>query len=364
MPINSVNTNQSALIALQSLNATNKSLAAVQKQISTGYRVADAVDDGAAYAIAQGIRSTVGALTSANQQLGSTQGLLSTTMSGLTNINTTMASMRDILVKLSDNSVTGADRSNYAAKFTSQLANVKTFIQDSNYNGKSLIGDLAGGSGSFARVVVARNDTGSSYGLATFSGSALSSALNFKVSSTTYAATLDGTSGTTAASAAFLGSASTLAGYKLAAANLPLTSTAYAASLDVGQANTALSVAFLGSAGTLAGYKIGEANAGLEHISAAAVKALISATGAFVTQLNSVSSALNTVGSETNYVNNQVSYNSDKIDALNTGLGSLVDADLAKESAQLQSLQIRQQLGTQSLSIANQAPAALLSLFK
>ena len=70
------------------------------------------------------------------------------------------------------------------------------------------------------------------------------------------------------------------------------------------------------------------------------------------------------MGSETNYVNNQSSYNSDKIDALNSGLGSLVDADLAKESAQLQSLQIRQQLGTQSLSIADQAPAALLNLFK
>jgi flagellin len=42
----------------------------------------------------------------------------------------------------------------------------------------------------------------------------------------------------------------------------------------------------------------------------------------------------------------------------------LVDADLAQESAQLQALQIRQQLGTQSLSIANQAPSALLNLFK
>ena len=71
-----------------------------------------------------------------------------------------------------------------------------------------------------------------------------------------------------------------------------------------------------------------------------------------------------TVGAEVNYVNNQVSYNTDKIDALNAGVGSLVDADLAKESAQLQALQIRQQLGTQALSIANQAPAALLSRFK
>ena len=97
---------------------------------------------------------------------------------------------------------------------------------------------------------------------------------------------------------------------------------------------------------------------------AATVAALISAGGTFINHFNALSKALNTVGAEVNYVNNQVSYNSDKIDALNVGVGSLVDADLAKESAQLQALQIRQQLGTQSLSIANQAPAALLSLFK
>jgi flagellin len=97
---------------------------------------------------------------------------------------------------------------------------------------------------------------------------------------------------------------------------------------------------------------------------AATVAALITATGTFLNQQAAVSKALNTVGAETNYVNNQVSYNSDKIDALNTGIGSLVDADLAQESAQLQALQIRQQLGTQSLSIANQAPSALLNLFK
>jgi flagellin len=72
---------------------------------------------------------------------------------------------------------------------------------------------------------------------------------------------------------------------------------------------------------------------------------------------------MNQYGSATNYVNNQTTYNSNKIDALNSGLGSLIDADLAKESAQLTALQIRQQLGTQSLSIANQAPQTLLTLF-
>jgi len=283
MALNSVNTNESALVALQSLDATNSMLEVVQKQVSTGFRVADPVDDGAAYAIAQGIRSTVGALTSANQQLGNAQGLLATTVSGLNNISNTMASMRDVLVKLSDSSVTGADRTNYAAQYTSMLANVQTFIQDANYDGKTLIGNLTGSNGTFGRVAVARNESGSTYGVATFGGSAMYGSIGF-------------------------------------------TST--------------------------------------QMQGAATVAALITATGTFLNQQAAVSKALNTVGAETNYVNNQVSYNSDKIDSLNSGIGSLVDADLAKESAQLQSLQIRQQLGTQSLSIANQAPAALLNLFK
>ena len=46
------------------------------------------------------------------------------------------------------------------------------------------------------------------------------------------------------------------------------------------------------------------------------------------------------------------------------GLGALVDADLAKESAKLQSLQIKQQLGTQAMSNSNQSPQMLLSLFR
>ena len=53
MSLNSVNTNQGAMIALQSLNMTNSQLAVTQRQISTGYRVASSTDDGAAYAIAQ-----------------------------------------------------------------------------------------------------------------------------------------------------------------------------------------------------------------------------------------------------------------------------------------------------------------------
>ena len=51
-------------------------------------------------------------------------------------------------------------------------------------------------------------------------------------------------------------------------------------------------------------------------------------------------------------------------DTLTAGIGNLVDANMAQESAQLQSLQVKQQLGIQALSIANQAPQAILSLFR
>jgi flagellin len=72
---------------------------------------------------------------------------------------------------------------------------------------------------------------------------------------------------------------------------------------------------------------------------------------------------MNRLGADARYVDAQIIYNRDKIDAIDAGLGSLIDADLAKESARLQALQIRQQLGTQTLSIANQAPQFLTSLF-
>ena len=83
MPLNSVNTNIGAQVALQSLNKTNDDMAVTQKRISTGLRVADAKDDGAAFAVAQKVRANVAGLTSANEQLGSAKGVVDTTLSSL-----------------------------------------------------------------------------------------------------------------------------------------------------------------------------------------------------------------------------------------------------------------------------------------
>lgn len=279
MSLNSVNTNINAQVALQSLNITSSQLAATQKHISTGYRVADATDDGAAYAIAQRVRSDVGGLTSANQQLGNVKGLLDTTLTGLNHISNTLTSINQVLVKLADGNTSGSQRTEYGSQLATLVTDVRNYFTDATYNSRSLIGGIGGGKATSFTTI--RNETGGTYGVTSFGASAFATSLG----------TLNVTTQATAQGA-------------------------------------------------------------------------ITATGLFTRLTSQLGQRLNYFGSASNYIDSQISYNSDKIDSLNSGLGSLIDADLAKESAKLQSLQIRQQLGTQALSIANQSPQSLLSLFK
>lgn len=82
------------------------------------------------------------------------------------------------------------------------------------------------------------------------------------------------------------------------------------------------------------------------------------------TSINNVNAALGQIGAEAKAIAAHNVFVSKLSDVLETGIGNLVDADLAKESARLQALQVQQQLGTQALSIANQAPQVVLSLFR
>jgi flagellin len=80
--------------------------------------------------------------------------------------------------------------------------------------------------------------------------------------------------------------------------------------------------------------------------------------------IGAVNQALGSLGSQAKQLTAHTSFVSKLTDVLETGVGNLVDADLAKESARLQALQVQQQLGAQALSIANQAPQIILSLFR
>ncbi|MFC6196693.1 flagellin N-terminal helical domain-containing protein [Ponticaulis profundi] len=80
--------------------------------------------------------------------------------------------------------------------------------------------------------------------------------------------------------------------------------------------------------------------------------------------LNNVNAALSRLGSSANQIDAHLNFVSKLTDSLDAGIGFLVDADLSKESARLQALQVKQQLGVQALSIANQNPQTILSLFQ
>ena len=78
----------------------------------------------------------------------------------------------------------------------------------------------------------------------------------------------------------------------------------------------------------------------------------------------SLNTKLSDLGSASRKIDAQMTFTSKLSDTIEGGIGNLVDADLAKESAKLQALQVKQQLGVQALSIANQAPQTITSLFR
>ncbi|MBM3592877.1 MAG: flagellin [Alphaproteobacteria bacterium] len=274
MNLNSVNTNIGAMTALQSLNRTNDALAAVQKRVSTGFRVADAKDDGGAFAVAQSVRGDVAGLTAANEQLGGLKGVVDVTLQGLGQVSKTMVELRTVLTRLADGTINDEQRDQYAQQYGQLKSQIQMFISDATYNGRTLLStDPAVGGGD---IVTIRNEQATTMTLAAFDG-----ATDFVVD--------DAPADATAAQAAI--------------------------------------------------------------------------TGNWTTVHQAINDALNRLGSDARYIDAQIGYNRDKLDAVEGGLGALIDADIAKEAARLQALQIRQQLGTQTLSITNQAPQALISLF-
>ena len=302
MSLNSVNTNIGAQVALASLNSTNTQLQASQKRISTGFRVADATDDGAAFAVAQRVRSDVGALTSVNEQLGNAKGLVGTALSALGHISDSINTAKTLLAKIGDSSIAQDQRAQYVTSYKNLVIGVANYTDNSTYNGQTLLGKTAGAVAGTGKTVI-NSESGSTNAITAADTSGLASTLAGLIGAT-FSRTAGGVDTFTAAAA----------GADQTAASLALTATTGAT--------------------------------------------------AFTTALKGVANQLNQTGADSNLLDATITFNSSKIDSLNAGLGALIDTDLSKESAKLQSLQIKQQLGTQALSLANQAPQSLLSLFK
>ncbi len=116
---------------------------------------------------------------------------------------------------------------------------------------------------------------------------------------------------------------------------------------------TAVSFALSGAVITLA------SNATLSSATAAA-----GVLSAVLTSITNVNLQLASLGAAAKGIEEHKDFVTKLSDSLENGVGNLVDADLAKEGARLQALQVKQQLGAQAVSIANQSPRILLSFFQ
>ncbi|RMD89688.1 MAG: flagellin, partial [Alphaproteobacteria bacterium] len=91
----SVNTNQGALVALQSLSQTNQSLSTTQNRINTGFKVAGAADGAAVFAIAQNLRADVGGLNAVQQSLDRSISVVDVALNAAETISDLLVSLRE-----------------------------------------------------------------------------------------------------------------------------------------------------------------------------------------------------------------------------------------------------------------------------
>jgi flagellin len=119
-----------------------------------------------------------------------------------------------------------------------------------------------------------------------------------------------------------------------------------------------------GSVITVSAQKLDTTTLGIDATDLTSSANAATALSAINTAIQTATSKLANLGSVAKRIEVQSDFTNKLTDILKQGIGNLVDADLASESATLQSLQIRQQLGSQALSIANQRPSSILSLFR
>ncbi|MCZ8125149.1 MAG: flagellin [Magnetospirillum sp.] len=136
---NSINTNIGAMAAMGALRGVGQQLQTSQKQVQTGYRVADAMDDASTFTVAQGIRGNLQAFTAVSNSLTNGTGLGAVTEAALTGISNIVGNLQAKISQLADGSIGNDQRTIYAADFGAMTNQISIFIAQANYNGVNLL---------------------------------------------------------------------------------------------------------------------------------------------------------------------------------------------------------------------------------
>ena len=306
---NSINTNYGANIALQNLNATNRALETTQNRINTGKAVNSAKDNGAIWSIAQNQTTQMNALDAVKQSLQRGQSTIDVAMAAGETVKDVLGQMKNLVLAASDPGVDEASLQAYEDDFKNLAKQIETTVKGASFNGVNMLaGATAADPGKSLKALASADGKNT-----------------INVDGVNFA--LQATGGTSKASINF--DADAFATARTAAAGTP---------------------------------------AGADPVANPAVDADPDAWSDLMTQVDDsiayVTSSLTKLGTGSKSLDNQLTFTSKLQDTLETGIGNLVDADLAKESAKLTALQTKQQLGVQALSIANQSSSILLSLFR
>ena len=395
----SVNTNYRALVALQSLNSTQDEMGIVQNRITTGLKVASAADNGAVFAIAQGQRSRMASLTSIKEGLDRTSATMDIGISAGTAIADILQQMRAKAVNGQSNDLTTEQRNALQADFDALRNQIGQIAGAAQFNGLNLVGS-GGASVNALTSDVSTATSGRQVTSTPIAGTvpALSSYVvgeggvvaadgprfnlnGVQIGAVTLTATmtvqqyLDAVTTATAGRVAATydqsnGTFTYRAPEAVVTTNELTVTTGGTVRPWLGTGNAATAVTGGTSTMSITDWDWTAGGSGALSTVSTAASLLASAASATTTvgnldtAINTLNVQMATMGAQAKAVDVQNTFLTKLRDVVEEGISNLVDADLAKESARLQSLQIKQQLGTEALSIANQAPQFILSLFR
>jgi flagellin len=307
-------TNVAARTALQTLTQTNSLLEKTQSRIATGYRVGSAQDNAAYWSIATTMRSDHGALSTVSDALG----LGSATVDVAYNaVQTAIDTVTEIKKKLVAAREPGVDKTKIQSEITELQNQLRSVGSASVFSGENWISQNSGVTGYNAtkQIVASFQRTNGAISIGVMSINTANIKLFDAV--TTNAGILDGS--------------------RTASGALSSTGT-FASIATISISSLTDSAADIT---TLEGYVAGADAA-----------------------IASMTSAASTLGAVKSRIDLQKTFVKGLMEAIDQGIGQLIDADMNEESTRLQALQVQAQLGIQALSIANQSSQQILSLFR
>lgn len=413
--MSSILTNSSAMVALDTLRNINKDLASVSSEISTGKTVSNAKDNAAVWSISTVMSTDVDSFEQINDSLNLGSATVGLARAASEQVTEMLQDMKTLIVSAQEENVDRSKIQTDIAALTDQIGSIvgaaqfngMNLLDGSSTDDMSILSSLdrdSAGAVTASFIDIERQDLS----LTTGTGAVFGAGANTDLTIMNNGGVVSGTTATVATGATQAVTIASVAGgasYRIelddsATANSIGTRTfEYVAGVDdsaasvadnltdqistflsaTGETNYTVSVtddvisitnssganldvtataATGGTAGTAGG--LGALNTLDVTTGAGATSALTAIEGLLGKSIDAASA----FGSDQKRIENQGEFVSSLIDSFQTGIGSLVDADMEAASAKLQALQVQQQLGTQALSIANQAPQSLLSLFR